>query len=548
MPQPTLRPAIVFAIAGVLLGSLAAAPARAEPVANSDLAMSEPVDGKAVLAVVSIRDQRVSLYDAKGEALRSGVSSGRFDYETPVGVYAVLQKKEQHTSNLYDDAQMPFMQRITWSGIALHAGQLPGRPASHGCVRLPHAFAEQIFPLTKLGMRVVVAYADVSPVPIVHPLLFQPRAVEEAATAQPIAYETGDVSAPSPFEPDVRKWPARQALLDSLRPDASRKAIDADAAKARVEELKAAQKPKLAERAKSTKALKRAEAARGKADERVARAEKWLETAKSKSAKVLRAAETNLAKASEAAASAEAKLAEIKGPHDAREVEFAKLAAELAAAEAAMTAAVAASNTARRKLLPVSVLVSLKTQRLYVRQGHAAVFDVPVSIAEPDRPIGTYVYTAVSYDEAGDRTNWTVVSTGPRGVEDQRGVDEYDPYSERRQKKSARSSAPPATNIVGAKDALDRITIAPETAAKLSEYVWPGSSLIVTDEEIHKETGEATDFVVLISGEPQGGIKKRPKQPPMYDYFYYDDDEYYQYQRYYDRRRRPRYTPFFSFW
>ena len=80
---------------------------------------------------------------------------------------------------MYDDASMPFMQRITWSGVSLHEGQLPGYPASHGCVRLPHSFAEQIFPLTKIGMRVVIARDDVAPVEFSHPLQTRPTTLAQ---------------------------------------------------------------------------------------------------------------------------------------------------------------------------------------------------------------------------------------------------------------------------------------------------------------------------------------------------------------------------------
>src|SRR5262249_30860601 len=104
--------------------------------------------GPPLLALVSLKDQRVTVYDKDGAILHSPVSSGQTGYETPVGIYAVLQKEAEHYSNRYDDASMPFMQRITWTGVALHAGALPGYPASHGCVRLPHSFAERLFPLT----------------------------------------------------------------------------------------------------------------------------------------------------------------------------------------------------------------------------------------------------------------------------------------------------------------------------------------------------------------------------------------------------------------
>ena len=129
--------------------------------------------GEPVLALVSLDDQRVTIYDADGPILRAPVSSGQTGLETPVGIYAVLQKEAEHYSNVYDDAAMPHMERITWSGVALHGGALPGYPASHGCVRMPYKFAERLFGLTHVGMRVIVARNDVTPVSISHPLLFK---------------------------------------------------------------------------------------------------------------------------------------------------------------------------------------------------------------------------------------------------------------------------------------------------------------------------------------------------------------------------------------
>ena len=93
------------------------------------------------MAVVSLRDQRITIYDSKGWILRAPVSSGQKGRETPSGIFSILQKNAEHYSNLYDDAYMPHMQRLTWTGIALHGGALPGHPASHGCVRLPFDFA-----------------------------------------------------------------------------------------------------------------------------------------------------------------------------------------------------------------------------------------------------------------------------------------------------------------------------------------------------------------------------------------------------------------------
>ena len=113
----------------------------------------------AVLVVVSIDDQLAYVYRNGVRIGTTTVSTGRPGYSTPTGVFQILQKKKMHHSNLYDDAPMPFMQRLTWDGVALHAGRIPGRPASHGCVRLPHAFAEKLFGVTYHGGTVVVTDA-----------------------------------------------------------------------------------------------------------------------------------------------------------------------------------------------------------------------------------------------------------------------------------------------------------------------------------------------------------------------------------------------------
>ena len=131
--------------------------------------------GEPIMAIVSLRTQRITIYDANGWILRAPVSSGEKGRETPAGIFSVLQKEAEHYSNLYDNAHMPHMQRITWSGIALHGGLLPGYPASHGCIRMPFGFAARLFDVTRLGMRVIVAPGDVAPVEIAHPSLFSSK-------------------------------------------------------------------------------------------------------------------------------------------------------------------------------------------------------------------------------------------------------------------------------------------------------------------------------------------------------------------------------------
>ena len=113
--------------------------------------------GEPIIAVVSLRSQRITVYDAEGWIFRAPVSSGQKGRETPAGIFSIIQKNAEHYSNLYDDAYMPHMQRLTWSGIALHGGALPGYPASHGCVRLPFDFAARLFDATRMGTRVILA-------------------------------------------------------------------------------------------------------------------------------------------------------------------------------------------------------------------------------------------------------------------------------------------------------------------------------------------------------------------------------------------------------
>jgi hypothetical protein len=115
-----------------------------------------------VVVVVSLSEQLAWVYRGDGLIGVSTVSTGKEGHETPTGSFPILQKRREHYSNLYDNAPMPFMQRLTWSGVALHAGQIPGYPASHGCVRLPTAFARHLFEVTELGATVHIVERPLS--------------------------------------------------------------------------------------------------------------------------------------------------------------------------------------------------------------------------------------------------------------------------------------------------------------------------------------------------------------------------------------------------
>jgi hypothetical protein len=141
-----------------------------------------------LVIVISLPGQRAHVYRNGVRIGVSTVSTGKPGYDTPSGVYTILQKHREHRSNLYDDAPMPFMQRLTWDGVALHAGGLPGYPASHGCVRLPPAFAERLFAVTTPGTTVVIAASETFPPTVTSPGLFSPvDATTGAAIPPPIA-------------------------------------------------------------------------------------------------------------------------------------------------------------------------------------------------------------------------------------------------------------------------------------------------------------------------------------------------------------------------
>lgn len=154
---------------------------------------SQPLPEAPLLLVVSLGKQRLSVYSKGKLAETTAVSTGTPDNPTPSGVFAVIDKEEQHTSNIYRGASMPFMQRLTMSGVALHSGHVTGRVESHGCVRLPHDYARHLFKMTRLGARVVVSTDDPAPVEIGSMRLLEPARI---AAATKVASPLAGVAAP----------------------------------------------------------------------------------------------------------------------------------------------------------------------------------------------------------------------------------------------------------------------------------------------------------------------------------------------------------------
>src|SRR5712672_3157790 len=249
-------PAIVTLAAVAALNADAAA-RQARPAPPTE-ATAPREAGEPIMAIVSIKSQQVTFYDADGWILRAPVSTGTTGRETPAGVFAVIEKDKDHHSTMYDDAEMPNMQRITWNGIALHGGPLPGYAASHGCVRMPFGFAEKLFDKTRIGMRVIISPDDAAPVEFSHTALFVPnmeavaaapararplaREAEEAAkmadeakkAAATAARETASLTA------SLRKleWLKRSADAELAFADKALAAAKTDQARARAEDLK----------------------------------------------------------------------------------------------------------------------------------------------------------------------------------------------------------------------------------------------------------------------------------------------------------------------
>jgi len=494
-------PAAIVTIAAMaaLTALTADAGAREPRPAQPTEAMAPREAGEPIMAIVSIKSQQVTFYDAEGWILRAPVSTGVKDRETPAGVFAVIEKDKDHHSSMYDDAWMPHMQRITWNGLALHGGPLPGYAASHGCIRMPFGFAEKLFNRTRIGMRVIISPNDAAPVEFFHPALFTPNAEVTAGAA---------------------------AHAETLAREA------AEAAKAAVETKKAAATA-VRETASLTSSLHKLELLKRSADAEFAAADKALAAAKTDEAKA-RAGDRKqkaAAKATEAVTRLDTAKAGAKSKLDAAAA--AKDAAKAAETKTAATAK--AANEAKLALEPVSIFISRETRRLYVRRNthkrwpdggevFDATIEVPVTIRDPDKPIGTHVFTAMARNDKGLR--WTAVT-----------IDNGDE----------------------AKSALDRITIPRDALDRIAQTALPRSSIVVSDEPLSSETNYRTEFVAVLSNQPQGGfITRRPTTEDNFasndfrnDAGFFSRGNWYTpqrgyYQRGYDYRRAPS-NPFFLF-
>jgi L,D-transpeptidase catalytic domain len=350
-------------------------------------AQSQEVAKGALQVIISLADQRISVYDDGTLIARSSVSTGVKRHPTPLGVFSVIGKERWHRSNIYSAAPMPYMQRITWSGIALHAGILPGHPASHGCIRLTNDFATRLWHLTKRGTRVIIAHNDIRPVEIANPHLF--AAKTKAA----------------PGSPETQSASVVGTSASVVGTSASVVGTTVAAAHAPL-------------------------------------TTNGIETQRA----------TNL---------------QISGSSPAK--------------------------AAPQKATPISVFVSRKLSRLFVRRGSTPLFDVPVKIENPDEPLGTHVFTAMGFQNEGASVRWTVVSMPEKFYRTSADVTkEHRAHVER-----IVETAPSVPSSDNANTALDRIEIPQDVAERVSELLAPGSSLTISDYGISSETRRDTDFIVI---------------------------------------------------
>ena len=515
-----------------------------------------------LIIAVSIEQQKVRVYDSNGLFAESPVSTGMKGHSTPMGVFSVIQKHKLHHSNIYSNAPMPYMQRITWSGVAMHAGVLPGYPASHGCIRMPMAFATKMWNWTRMGARVIVTPGQITPARFAHPLLVaqkvvpQPLIANDPATDAPAVKSdkganAGDATKPAnsnhansslvnsemsldlrstvghapPLREQTHTADARGALpainaivtMSDATPSAAKvgPAGDTPNAEATADTPKSEPKANAADTGELTKTEVSAGESVNAADKPGEAKVEASSEAKSDQANT-EAPTAALAKepAIEAPKVEEAKAPESR-PADSKPTESKAAETPVKAIADAPAGPAAAPDVKKDAARPpgaekparaepprrpgqIAVFVSRKDSKLYVRENFKPQFDVPITIAPSDRPLGTHVFTAEADKNDPNLLRWSVVSL-PVTARNAVRTDEDDRAARRRKVAGGASAeAKPLPVPNSPAEALDRIAIAPEAMARIAEILTTGGSIVVSDHGINQggETGEGTDFIV----------------------------------------------------
>ena len=440
-----------------------------------------------LIAVVSVGDQRVTIWSGDTVVASAPVSTGMDGHRTPLGVFSVIGKERYHESNIYSGAPMPFMQRITWSGVAMHAGALPGYPASHGCIRLPESFAQRLYGMTRMGMRVIVASRDVSPSAVSNPALPAPTFVRAAqlASAAPAA-AVGRMQLGGPDEPKDRLLnPMERGKMEQGRAKFAAQEAEADVQVLLQLAAEYSEDARVTLAAAQTAALARDTTRFG--------LEKARQVASdpANDAETRARGETSRLILEAAYAAAVQRSVTAKHRADEADAHAFRAAAEAKSAMAERDTLVQTARVAAKATEPLSVFVSRKEHRVFVRQGFEPVFDADVDIADAETPLGTHVFTAVGAPTEGGALRWvTMTIPGTGRADEPRG----------RPAKAVLISQPvsPAVSLPPtAANALARVKFSDAVLQKISEKLWTGASLIISDYGISDETGKGTDFVVL---------------------------------------------------
>ena len=359
---------------------------------------------------ISINQQKLHLYSDGVHVADTSIATGVPSLPTPLGVFSVFEKEVFHRSNIYSGAPMPYMQRITWSGVAMHEGESIGHRASHGCIRMPHDFAVRLYRLTKLNTRVIIANAELKPTEFADPHLFAHKEIPP------------EVASP----------------VDGVEPVVAKSA-------------------ELAARA-NTVALVQSDVVTPQAAPPVMKPDQKTESA---------------------APGADAGASGVVAPPTSPTL------TDLAKAAAA-------------KQTPISIFISRKRQRLYIRQDFAPLFDSAVTITQPDAPLGTHVFTALEFT-GPDHTilRWNVVSLPGEPPKHVRYVEERrDRHGRVRRREIEEERAGDTPPPQDPEQVLARVEIPPEVRDAIAQMIIPGSSLIISDQGLGDGTGEGTDFIV----------------------------------------------------
>jgi hypothetical protein len=473
-----------------------------------------------IVIAISIEKQQLKLYDQNGLFAETPVSTGMRGHSTPMGVFSIIQKNKYHRSNIYSGAPMPYMQRITWSGVAMHAGVLPGYPASHGCIRMPMNFAMRMWGWTRMGARVIVTPGEITPANFSHPMLIARKPEMKPVAAAPDTTQhaettpksdrssildvaphekpelrltsitersapirTADASGAIPLKDDVASdaTTAKPAVPDNATQDDAKKVTDtaasatsATAADAKPEESKTETKTEeAAVKEPSVKESSVTESVTGDSRVGQAKTEGKVEETKAEDAK------------SEA----------LKTDQTTADKDQAR-ATDPVAPPAPVSATPPLEGTAefigpvKPRSGHIAAFVSRKENKIYVRQNFEPWFEAPVTITASNRPLGTHVFTVRADKDDASALRWSVVSL-PAQVRISRADDDK-PRRKRAIVAEAAAPAPPSSPT----EALDRLTVPDDALKRIASALAPGGSLVVSDQGLGDETGRGTDFIV----------------------------------------------------